>query len=392
MHLASQFILFDEFDRTDDTFKRNTETDFAFLNRSGRSEIARVREFVAACAARYPEDEQRELVARFRSGDDRHFRSACFELLLHEYLIRQGFALTAHPELPNGRKSRPDFLVTCPDGARLYLEAASASENTDQNASAEAMKALALTVLDEATHPDFFVELSDRGDPKTQPSGRKLRDAVLKWLEGLDWGSLVGIPSEALPSLEWRHEDWVLAVRPIPVKESARGKQRRLIGIGAGRVGWVNTWAPIRSSVVAKSRHYGELDLPLVVAVNVDTFALDSMDEEQALFGEEVVRFSLPEASPKLGRQANGAWIGNQGPRARRSSGAWLFPDLTPYSAAARRHVLYLNPWAHHAVPESFLTMPHRREREGHLDSVAGKSLAEVLDLPHGWPATKPEI
>lgn len=379
-------MLFDNINRTDSSFKRNAETSFEFLNRSSRAEIARVRELISACFGRYPEVEKKELVQRLRSGDERHFRSGCFELLLHEYLIRQGCDLAPHPELPNGSKTRPDFLVTCPDGARLYLEAASASEDTGENASAEAMKAVALASLESATHPDFFVDVSSSGDPKTQPSGGKLRDAVLKWLATLKWAEIVALPHDALPSLQWKHEEWCLNVRPIPVKESARGKSRRLVGIGAGRAGWVNTWAPIRDSVIAKSRHYGDLELPLVVAVNVDTFALDAMDEMQALFGEEVVVFSSPTSEAKLRREPNGAWMGKNGPRARRASGAWLFPDLTPYSIAGRRQVLYLNPWAQLQVPASFLNMPHKKVEGGHLMPVEGKSFREVFELKPGWP------
>ena len=345
-----------------------------------------MRELVSACFDRYPDTEKPELIHRLRSGDERHFRSGCFELLLHDYLIRQSFELVPHPELPNGSKTRPDFLVTCPDGARIYLEAASATEDNGESASAEAMKAVALASLESATHPDFFVDVSSSGDPKTQPSGGKLRDAVLKWLGTLKWEEVLTLPHDALPSLEWKHEDWHLIVRPIPVKESARGKIRRLVGIGAGRAGWVNTWAPIRDSVIAKSRHYGDLELPLIVAVNVNTFALDPMDEMQALFGEELVVFSSPSSEPHLRREPNGAWMGKKGPRARRASGAWLFSDLTPYSVAARRQALYLNPWAHLAVPSSFLTMPHNKVEDAQLRPVDGRSFREVFELSPGWP------
>lgn len=379
-------MLFDNINRIDDSFKRNAETSFGFLNRSSRAEIARVRGLLVDCFDRYPKSEKPELLARLRSGDERHFRSGCFELLLHEYLTLQGFQLVPHPTLPNGSKSRPDFLVNCPDGARLYLEAASASENTGDSASAEAMKAVVMASLESATHPDFFVEISSRGDPKTQPSGGKLRDAVLRWLNTLKWGEIVVLDHDAFPELNWSHEDWILTVRPIPVKETARGKQRRLLGINAGRAGWVDTWSPIRDSVVAKSRHYGELDLPLVVAVNVDTFALDPIDEMQALFGQEVVVVSSRTSQPQLHREPNGAWMGERGPRARRASGAWLFSDLTPYSIAGRRQMLYLNPWANLAVPPSFLVMPHNRVDDACLQPVDGRSFHEVYGLAPRWP------
>lgn len=108
--------VFDSAKRTDESPKRNTESDFIFYNRSARLEIARIRDVIEGCAKNYPQEEIKELISRFRSGNDVHFRSASFELFLHEVLIRQGFTLTPHPELSNGSPYRPDFLVSDTDG------------------------------------------------------------------------------------------------------------------------------------------------------------------------------------------------------------------------------------------------------------------------------------
>lgn len=377
--------------RTDASPKRATESDFTFLDRSAWTPIAAVREMMSACLSNYPESEARELIGRIQCGDARHFASATFELFLHEYLLRLGMRLTPHPELSNGSSKKPDFLVECPDGRKLYLEAVCASDDTERNAAAEARKAVALQMLDDEYDANFIVSIDSDGDPATQPSGRRLAKEVTRWLRSLDPDALLSSAAgglEALPEFHWQHEGWHVRVRPIPVSVEARGKPRRLIAARGFGVSWVDGWSPIRDAVTFKSQRYGDLDLPLVVAVNVDTFNLDPIDEAQALFGQEQLVFSLmnPDQKPRFGRAPNGAWRGPTGPRGKRASGAWLFNNLSPYTLARGRHTLYVNPTANHAVPESFLVVPHKLVIEDHLRHFDGTDLGAALGLPATWP------
>ena len=130
--------VFDSVKRTDDSPKQNTESDFIFYNRSARTEIEKIRNFIEDCVKNYPRTEQKEIISRLRSGDDVHFRSACFELFIYEVLRRQGFTLTPHPELPNGSPYRPDFLVSDTEGRCFYLEAVLATENNELDRGGEA--------------------------------------------------------------------------------------------------------------------------------------------------------------------------------------------------------------------------------------------------------------
>ena len=384
-------MLFSDAARTDHNPKRATETEFAFLDRCAWPAAERVRSLLEVCLQNYPTAEQAELVARLRSGDPRHFASGTFELFIHEYLRRLGFALTPHPELPNGSSTRPDFRVTCPDGSQLYLEAVCASDDDGRDVSSEARKAVALQVLDSAYHHSFMVAVDSTGDPATQPSGRRLATEVVRWLDTLD-PDLVMVESAdnyaALPEFRWQHEDWRVRVRAIPVKPEARGLPRRLIGMRNFGAGFVDGWTPIRDAVLSKARWYGVLDLPLVVAVNVDTFNLDPIDEAQALFGQEqvILTAGAKQDEPRFERAPNGAWRGPSGPRGTRCSGAWLFSNLSPYTLARRRHTLYVNPWAKLHLPDSFLRMPNAKVVNDRIQHNAGETFREVLGLSENWP------
>jgi hypothetical protein len=366
------------------------ESDFAFLNRCAWPAADAVRAVVQEWFQNYPTVEQKELAERLQSGDDRHFASAIFELTLHEYLIRLGMKLTPHPVLPNGSAKRPDFLVECPDGALLYLEAVGASEDTGANPAADAMKALTLKALDEAIHPDFILIVESQGNPTTQPSGKKLARAVHEWLDSLDQEAVrrayQGNDLNAVETFPWEHEGWKIAIRPVIAKEP--GQHTRMILSRSGGAFWVDTEGPIRAALTKKARRYGKLDLPLVVAINVDSFRLDPDDEVSSLFGSElyVVDRENPEAGARLTRANDGAWRDASGYKGTRASGAWFFDRLSPYSVAEARNRLYLHPAPQIAIPASFLVQPHAFAVDGRIQQVDGPSLGKVLGLPTGWP------
>jgi len=384
-------VLFSTSVRTDNTHKRALETEFAFLDRCSWVAMERVRTFIHQCVERYPVSERAELIARITSGDDRNFRSATFELFLHEYLSRQGFLLTPHPKLPGNESSRPDFKVESQDGSAFYLEAVSASRRDGRNPSGEALIESTLQLLENADHPNFFIEVASSGYPTSQPSGRRLTQAVIAWLDSLDADSVLETfennDIDLLPAMTWTHEEWELIVTAIPCRPDARGKPRRLIGMRNGGASWIDEWTPIRDAIMKKGRDYRTAELPLIIAVNMDAHCLDVIDEVQALFGQEQFVFSSNHPQqPTMERARNGAWIGPSGPRTRRCSGAWLFHDVSPYTLGRRKCTLYVNPWAHKPVPPAILSVPHAIVVNDIIKRKDGVTLGTVLGLSEEWP------
>jgi hypothetical protein len=385
-------MIFSDSQRSDATRKRNRESDFAFMDRSARPAIATVREFLEDCARMYPSDELAEPIARIQSGNDTHFKSASFELILHASLVRLGYKLQPHPQLQNGSTARPDFLAVTPDGQEFYLEAVLASEDNGGEPAADARIGTALDALATANHSNFMVSVESDGIPTTQPSGNRLKTAVLKWLDTLnpdEVQSTIGRDGlDAAPTLEWAHEDWQLTLRPIPLRPDRRGKSMTLIGVLDDSGAFIDAWTPIRNAIKYKGSKYGELGKPFLVAVNFDSFHLDRIDEMQALFGEEQFVFNTvrSEAEPRFQRAPNGAWYGKKGPQYTRASGAWIFNDLSPYTVANRRQTIYLNPWASHPLPDALTQLPHAVARDQKMQWSDGVSLSQIFGLRDGWP------
>lgn len=382
---------FSNAERADATRKRASESSFRFLDRSACPHIERVRAFLAEAIGRYPASERDEIVARIQSENETHFRSAAFEVLLHEALLRLGYRPIPHPDPGTGVARRPDFLVTDVDGSEFFLEAVLASERDGRNPAAEAMKRTALGHLEEVPHFAFMLDVDSEGDPVSQPPGRVLARQAHAWLDTLDPEGLrerlIAHGMDAMPTMTWSHEEWELTLKAIPLPAERRGRATRLIGAFGDGARWVNAWEPLRDAVKKKANRYGELTRPFVVAVNADIFRLDEIDEVRALYGEEYWAENLhcpAQGGPR--RRENGAWRGPHGPQNRRVSAVWFFNDLTPYTLAARQSTLYVNPWANISPPQSLQRIRTRRVQGDELVNLPGLELRSIYELPVGWP------
>lgn len=384
-------MLFQNFIRTNHDIIQLNESEFDFLDRCAWPKAHHMRSLLEQCLNNYPVIEQPEIIARLKSGDPRQFTSTTFELLLHQYLINQNFILSPHPELANGSAKRPDFLVTCPDGNKFYLEAICTSENDGKNDSIEALKESTLDYLNSRPHPNFFLSISSSGDPITQPSGKKLYSKIKPWLDSLDPDIVLAESKKngysAFPQILWVHEEWEVKLEAIPLESKYRGTHEQLIGIRSYGASWINGWIPIRDAIQKKTNRYGQLDLPLIIAVNVNSFRLNQTDELQALFGEEKISFNLNNLDNyHYSRSPNGAWIGPSGPKGRKCNGAWLFGNLSIYSLANVGHTLYINPWANLSIPSSALIMPHAKIEGDQLKLTEGKSFTDAFNINEKWP------
>ncbi len=377
-------MIFSEYVREDASAKLARESSFAFLDRSARPEMSRAREALTEWCTSYPERD--ELVARFRSNNDEHFRSAEFELLLYTSLSKSGFSLTPHPELPNGGSRRPDFLVTTPAGQRFYLEAVLARERREDTTH-HPLVATTLDVFSTHTHRNFCVEVHTRGVPTTQPSGRALIRQVLSWLDQLDPDALEDSWPHQIP-FEWGHEDLVISLRAIPLRADRRGFSTRLLGVQRGQAGWLDASTSVKEAIRFKGGRYGQLEYPLVIAVNFDGMFLDEYNERRALFGDEqiVVSVSDPERPPRLERVPNGAWTSEAGPTFTRVSAAWIFGNLSCYTLARKDATLYFNPWAASAPPDELRAYSYCEAIASELQRTPGKLLSSELGLPESWP------
>lgn len=150
--------LFDDFERTDSSPMRNGESIFRFYNRVNRPEWARVRDELESWYCYHP-DPDGQLRDHFRGKRHDQHLGAWWELYVFTFYRKLGYEVTMHPELPNGRPDKPDFLIRSDESA-AYVECKAVIER-----SRTALEAAILDVTNTASHPDFILELDiDRAE------------------------------------------------------------------------------------------------------------------------------------------------------------------------------------------------------------------------------------
>jgi len=375
---------FDDIERTDIEPASHLISHADYLNASARPEAARVRAFVDQLLGQYPAAKRDDLVRRIRSRDDSHHRSAWFELLLHGLMVARGFTIVdVEPRLSNGRS--PDFLVAAPDGREFFLEATVAAGEIGTDPGADRRMRDVLQAIDLVGSPDFFLNLHHRGVPAQPIRCRQLRTQVQRFVDGLDYESVVADFAEQRPGPVFDFEEHGLTLRITVVPKHLRQAGGWAIG---GRIlpgGIVQPHLPIQAAVESKAGRYGQLDRPYIIAVcALETFA-NADSAIDALFGTEAV-IVAENGDQRLVRNCDGAWRGPRGPIHTRVSAVLSTERFTPWDVGQRQMRLIHNPWATRPLSNLPLGIEVREVVEDRLETIPGLTLAEIFGLSPDWP------
>jgi hypothetical protein len=370
-------MLFKQIERLDDGRPRRVrESFFDYLQRCGGDEADRIRFQIEGLIGLYPESERNDIVGRIRSREDDNFRSSVFELALHAVLVRLGAAVEIHPPLGNGNPSRPDFKATFKNGSIIYLEAVLASESSEYTPAGQRRVNNVLENLNTKPHKSFGVIALMHGEPSIQPRSRHLIKKIHDWLDSLD-------PDNAEAEEELTHDEdgWHVTFQAIPIPSGKRGTAKSLISSSGNGFGSFDRSNGIRDAIVKKANKYGQLQAPLIVAVNSDCSSLDSNEEANALYGELSYNFipDRPDVRPRHSRLGNGVWIGARGTRYSNLAGTWIFKDLNAFSMPSCAHRLYVNPFAGNAIPEELMLAPRATLLDRRIVFTEGMKLGDFL-------------
>jgi hypothetical protein len=388
-------MLFDDTERTETRTKLDREPIFAYLNLSARAPLTAARQVLEKWFERYPESGKDDLRARFRSPIDGQHQSAFWELYLHELFSGMGYALEPHPDIELSA-NHPDFLIKRDGVPAFYLEAIVAGLPSVREAGAEARLAEVFDLVNKLKALDWFLQVEHRGLPDTPPPVKSLRIELEKWLAGLDRPaieeSLKAEDWERLPRFEWTHDGLTLSFTASPTSERTAGDQNaRPIGIRMGEAHLIETDNDIRHAVEVKAKKYGELNLPLVVAVNVVGEHCDETDIFNALFGTETILATRTPAgtfAESGKRLPDGVWFGKKGPRNKTVSAVLVVGNIDVYFCGEKPLLLVHNPYArrHLDEPSYPLAQSVPNEESQRMEKKEGKPPKEYLRLPETWP------
>ena len=384
--------VFDAIERTDPSPGTHSESTAHFLNRAYGEYWDQIRCLIEEWVSHLPEQHRADLIGRLRSNDNRQFAGAFWELYLHETLLRSGYAVTIHPTVA-GSARQPDFLVTGGDSS-FYLEAkALVGKNPDPGSGARTQRLY--DALDRIDSPNFFLAIDVNAVGASDLPTKALRAKLEEWLRTLDpdtttFAARHDANGETFP---WQHDGWELSFRPIPIKPEARGKGHRPLGVfgSGGEAALVEDDVELRAVLVDKGAAYGDLGLPLVIAVNCFGFSHDDFDTMNALYGTSQIRISMddPDAPPVPVRAPDGYWIAGSwahqhvaGVLIGRSVGPWRVAEEVPTF------------WPHPEPAQAVSPLDVWRVAQpitDHIEYIEPKSpIHGVLELPATWPIGEP--
>ena len=319
---------FDNFERTHTGIADHGESEFAFLNRSARDEVVKVRNRIETLLSYYPMEGFNHLRARLRSDEDQNFQGALFELVLYKLLVNLGCEVELC-DLDNTQK-RPDFFIKYGD-QRCYVEATVVDPKRD--------------TLEFNDYEQDVLNKLDTLSGHGIGAVVKIEGTLTRLLRKQYVTSPFRCLIDAVNIDEIPRSDNTYGYLDGPFVEINDGGWKltgHLIAIDSDRFVHRIDRTPIRIApekailrrLEDKAKRYGQLDAPFIIAINARELGFGSRDDAiDALYGKRSLSMSW-----------GGLWFMNDGePRYNRVTGAMFFERLDP-SKLAPPMTLYLNP------------------------------------------------
>ena len=377
--------LFDDLERSDFGSAKYSESHWSYLNRTARPEYQYIRDLLQRWFDDYEADsvKRQQLCGLFRSEkDDTHF-SAFFELYIYQLFKSQGFDIEVEP---NWGQKRPDFLLTRPDGTKILLEATANYPKRSFEATKKHKEKMFDYLNENLKSPDFFLDVKTRNSSNQSPKYSDVKDRLEEWLESLDYDQIVDealgreeIGLRRYPSITWEGNSWHIKFTAIPKSNDLRGvPDVQLVGSTSGPVQEIDTISHPKKKLKRKYKHYGELDVPYILALNVHDPFFDDESLDVALFGQKVTGENAIKRDPKRGY----AWYSQSGYQKKRMSAICVFKRLRPDTMHTVSPVVWHHPLANNPLERDLLRLTQRYSNHvGDFELIEGKHPCDLLRL-----------
>jgi hypothetical protein len=380
---TSSTMLFDDRARTRKEALRRGDGLFEFYDSCACPGYDELRSVANGWLARMPADDRDKLISRMRYGGDREFGAVLTELSLHAFILGSGCRASPHPEIP-GTTKRPDYAVTDHTGAPLaYVEVTTVSppeaQTSEVNRETPVYNAINGAKIPAGSALGYRLVRAG----KTSPSLRPLVADIEHWASDNAERAKTEEVSKTFTAGEWVIE------LDLYAGDDASEPASQAIGVAVMRGGMIKPHKDLRAALDGKSRKYGALDKPYLIAVadgKEQYFSEESVKSAltEAVLGDEIVQFQ--DGMARLTHAKNGFWHGPKGPRNRHVSGVLLLPDLGLWKLRERKRqpMLAVNPWAERPLPEALRMIGRLEAEDSRWVFREGKLFADVIGLPHG--------
>ncbi len=356
---------------------------YDYYDQSARKGYEELRSILNLWASEVDDSPYRdELISRMTRGGNAAFRAALAELVIYDLLVRLGHKISVHPVIPGARR-RPDFALADSKGrVSAYIEVTTV--NRPENSDAETNRENVIyRAIDQLTLPKgcllgYKLVRAGPNSPALKP--------LLAAIE--DWAKANSERAKTEEIIErFTAADWVFELELFSASEA-----------GAATGGIATAWlsggalAPhkdIRAALYRKSRGYGKMDAPFIIAIADTTDQMfgklqvrDAITE--AVFGDERFVFAGDKATRQFA--PNGFWRGPDGPRNTHVTALLFLPQIDIWKLRDPKWepVLATNPWAASQTPNSLKSLTRFEADQGKW--IEGKPIGDLLGLPDPWP------
>jgi hypothetical protein len=359
---------------------------FEFYDTCGRHGYDEFRSIVNAWLAEMPMEARAELITRMRDGGNREFQSALCELVVHAFLVRSGYKVVLHPDVPGSTK-HPDLAATDQEGNVVAYVEVTTVNPPDKQAAELNRENPVYNAIDAAKLPAgccLGYRLVRAG--KSSPPLRTLVADIERWVRENEEAAKVGEVSRRFKSGDWEIELDLYAGGSNPEPTS------NAIGAADMRGGVITPHQDLRGALDEKSDRYGKPSVPYLIVVadaKDQFFGKDStkLAITDAVLGDEIVKVQEG-GKAQMARAKNGFWHGARGPRKQHVSGVLLLPGTGLWKLREEKGqpILAVNPWADHSLPEGLKTLTRFEAKDDQWVLHVGKLFADILGMPKPWP------
>lgn len=346
--------LFDDSERAYMGSKEARESYYEFLNRSAQPEFVSARERLEHWFLKYPEQHRYDLGQSFRSHTDATHLGAFFELYCHELFTKQGLGVQVQQIVDASINKPIDFVVSHSDDNQFYVEATLASDSEASMVSRKLLWQLQ-DALNKLVEPYFQIGLEVEQEATNSLPISQICSDIHKWLQTFDPDEVTKKGRDDRPYCYWDQDGWKITflafARPIEVREKSGDTVLYQISMPKK----IPSPNALSNALKEKSKKYGDMRFPYVIAVDMIASYSFGMDVKKVLFGQEValinphanqVQITRSPFLPDRPYKENGFWIARRRPRNQQVSAVLLVEGAMPWSDTYNKSVLWHNPYA----------------------------------------------
>lgn len=368
----SSIKLFEDWARQSKNFKRTNESEFSYIDRSNRSQIAVIRTSLNLWFSFLPEKSKNDFKSRFNA--EKNFDGVFYELFLYFLFRKLCFKVEIEPRL-DGNKNKPDFLLT-KNNNQIVVEATTNKYSLTSTIPNFKIRQQVIEELNKLDLADLRLLIYNlKLFVNRKPSIKKLKTLLITHCKQIDLSdrSKHSIMDSQNDIFTYEDEFLYFSTAFYYYKKD-QTQVKKTIFSDSYEIGIDETIKQLNKSIKYKKSKYGSMEKPYIICVN---FPHENLDND------EILSLMRP-----LDRHGRGIYCKSPGLSTLenlidKSISAIFISFVTPYNISDPQFWFIKNPHANFPIEnEKFTLDSYEYENKTFIFKPAQITISELLNLP----------